>query len=125
MNNSRDNNGNSDSNNNSVIIIRSTESQAFVLGFASDSVAGAVRRSQRPCQQALGTPPHLRLLRTPPNYHCLECVLQTAPRINNKSGNNNNSDSNNNSVMIMRSTESQAFALGFASESVAGAVLRT
>ena len=75
MNNSRGNNSNSDSNNNSVIIIRSTESQAFVLGFASESVAGAGRRSWRPCHQALGTHPHVRRLRTPPNYHYLDCIL--------------------------------------------------
>ena len=75
MNNNSGNNNNSDSNNNSVIIIRSTESQAFVLGFASESVAGAVRRSRRPCHQALDTPPHLRMLRTPSNYHYLDCIL--------------------------------------------------
>ena len=75
MNNNRGNNSNSDSNNNGVIIIRSAESQAFALGFASESVAGAVRRSRRPCHQGLGTPPHLIMLRTPPNYHYLDCIL--------------------------------------------------
>ena len=75
MNHTRGNNDHSDSNNNSVIIIRSTESQAFVLGFASENVAGASRRSWRPCHQALGTHPHVRLLRTPPNYHYPDYIL--------------------------------------------------
>ena len=75
MNHTRGNNDYSDSNNNSVIIIRSTESQAFVLGFASENVAGASRRSWRPCHQALGTHPHVRLLRTPPNYHYPDYIL--------------------------------------------------
>ena len=75
MNNNRGNNSNSDSNNNSVIINRSTESPAFALGFASESVAGAVRRSRRPCHQGLDTPPHLRILRTPSNDHYLDYIL--------------------------------------------------
>ena len=75
MNHTRCNNDHSDSNNNSVIIIHSTESQAFVLGFTSENVAGASRRSWRPCHQALGTHPHVRLLRTPPNYHYPDYIL--------------------------------------------------
>ena len=64
------------------VINRSTEShrQAFAIGCASEGVAGAARRSRRPRQQALGTPPHLRLLRTPPNHHYPECILRTTPR---------------------------------------------
>ena len=75
MNTNRGNNSNSDSNNNGVIIIRSTESQVFALGFTSERAAGAVRRSRRPCHQGLDTPPHLRMLRTPSNYHYLDCIL--------------------------------------------------
>ena len=62
---------------------------------------------------------------TLPNYHYLDCILQIAPRINNNSGNTNNSDSNSTSVIIIRFTESQACAIGLASESVAGAVRRS
>ena len=62
---------------------------------------------------------------TLPNYHYQGCILQIAPRINNNSGNTNNSDSNSTSVIIIRFTESQACAIGFASESVAGAVRRS
>ena len=80
MNNNRGNNDNSDSNNNSFIVIRSTESQTFVLGFASENVAGASRRSWRPCHQALGTHPHVRLLRTPPNYHYPDYILARSAR---------------------------------------------
>ena len=62
------------------VIHRSTEShrRACALGVASESVSGAARRAQRPCQQA---PPRLRRLRTPPNYYYLDCILRTAPRI--------------------------------------------
>ena len=64
------------------VINRSTEShrQAFALGFANEIVTGAARRSRRPPQQALGTPPHLRLLKTPPNHHHPDCILRTTPR---------------------------------------------
>ena len=58
-----------------MIIIRFTEWQAFALGFVSESVAGAARRSRRPCHQGLDTPPHLRMLRTPSNDHYLDYIL--------------------------------------------------